>query len=52
MKHWHLSVSLLVANDLHFHSETPMHEAVSDIDTRGADKSLAWPTSQCILFDG
>ena len=19
---------------------------------RGADKSLAWPTSQCILFDG
>jgi len=46
------AISLLVANDLHFHSEIPMHEAVSDIDSRGADKSLAWSTSRCILFDG
>ena len=25
---------------------------LTQINYRGADKSLAWPTSRCILFDG
>ena len=34
------------------YSGLPRYGTVSSSKYRGADKSLAWPTSRCILFDG
>jgi hypothetical protein len=44
--------SHIIADEFLASRTVEMVEAHCGISTRGADKSLARPTSRCILFDG